>query len=147
MEPEKPPETKNVIESYQELLEEEHPQLELLIWNHRLGHLPFIKIKILSLLGIIPNRISNMKTSKYEGCIYRAITKPPWRTKIRQANATQTVTQPGQCLLVDQLESPLPGFLCQLKVIPTNQWYRSATIFVDHFIPLGYVNLQSNLTT
>ena len=46
MTPDKPPETKHVIESDQELLSEEHSQAKLLRWHHRLVHLPFSNIKI-----------------------------------------------------------------------------------------------------
>ena len=66
MMPEKTPDPKHVIQSNQELLEAEHPQAELLIWYHRLGHLPLSKIKILSLLDIITKRIANTNPPKCE---------------------------------------------------------------------------------
>ena len=61
---EKTPEPKHGIESDQELLESEHPQAELLRWHYKLGNLPFIKINILDLLGIIPKSIDNVNPPK-----------------------------------------------------------------------------------
>ena len=143
---EKPPETKHGIKSDQEILAAEQTQLELLILCHSMVHLAFIKIKILDLLGIIPKRLANTNPPKCEGHIYGAMSKRPWRTKGRHANTIQTVTKPGQCLLVDQLESPLLGFLDKLKGRPTKQQYRSATVSFDHFSLLIYLHLHINLT-
>ena len=81
MTPEKPPENKHAIDSDNGLLAAEHLQAELLICYHRLGHLPFSNIKILDLLGIIPNRLANVNPPECEVFIYRAMTKHPWRTK------------------------------------------------------------------
>ena len=61
---EKPPEHKHVIESDRELLEAKHPQAELLVWHDRLGHLTFIDIKILDLLGIISKKTANVNPPK-----------------------------------------------------------------------------------
>ena len=58
----------------------------------------------------------------------------------------QTVTAPGQYVLVDQLESPIPGFLVQIKGIITNQRYISEKLLVDHFSYISYVHIQRNLT-
>ena len=49
--------------------------------------------------------------------------------------------------MVYQLDSPLPGFLYQLKVRLNSHQYRSATVFVNHFRRLSYVHIQSNLTS
>ena len=49
--------------------------------------------------------------------------------------------------MVDQLESPAPGLIAQLKGIPTTKRYKAATIFVDHFSRLSFVRLQSTLTS
>ena len=64
MTPEKLLDTKHVIESNQKLLASEQPQAELLRLHHSLGHLPFSNIKILALLGIIPERLVNAKLPK-----------------------------------------------------------------------------------
>ena len=144
---EKPTYTKHAIYSYQELMVVEHPQSELLIWHHRLGHLTVRKIKSLDLLWIISQRIANSKPSRCKGCICGCMNNIPWRTKGRQANNIQPVTTPVQCVLVDQLESPLLGFLSQLKVRLTNQQKRASTVSVGHFSRISYLYLQSNLTS
>ena len=105
MTPEKPPDTKHVIESNQELLTSEHPQVELLRWHHSLGHLAFIKIRILSLLGIISKRLANTKPPKYEGCIYGTKTNSPLHTKGRQANAIQMLTVGGPAQFLERFKN------------------------------------------
>ena len=57
------------------------------------------------------------------------------------------MTKPGQIVSVDQLESPTPGFIPQLKGIITKQCYRYATIFVDQYSCLSYVFLQQTITS
>jgi hypothetical protein len=59
----------------------------------------------------------------------------------------RTVQAPGECISVDQLESPLPGFVAQLKGKLTRKRYKAATIFVDHKSRLSYVHLQESLTS
>ena len=54
---------------------------------------------------------------------------------------------PGQCVSVDQLQSPSPGLIAQLKGVPTLQRYTAATIFVDHFSRLSFVYLQQAMTS
>ena len=56
--------------------------------------------------------------------------------------ASRVATKPGQIVSVDQLESPTPGFIAQLKGILTKQRYRYTTIFVDQYSCLSYVFLQ-----
>jgi hypothetical protein len=45
---------------------------------------------------------------------------------------------------VDQLESPVPGFVGQNKGYFFHKRYKVATIFVDHFSQLSYVYLQES---
>jgi hypothetical protein len=76
------------------------------------------------------------------------MTKRPWRTKSAQNKGRLPIVQvPGECISVDQLESPLPGFVAQLKGKLTRKRYRAATIFVDHNSRLSYVHLQEGLTS
>ena len=76
------------------------------------------------------------------------MTKQPWQTKGKQnQNKIQTVTVPGACISVDQLESSTPGFIAQLKGGITKQRYHAATIFVDHATWLLYAHLQKSLTS
>jgi hypothetical protein len=113
-----------------------------------MGHTSFAKLKLMSALGILPRRISSVQSPKCAGCIYRAMTKMPWRTNASPNQAkTVVVTWPGDCVSVDQLESSTPGFVAQLKGILTKRRYTCATIFVDHYSRLGYNHMQQQLTS
>jgi hypothetical protein len=73
-------------------------------------------------------------------------TKKPWRTKAPPSSiqASRTITKPGDCASVDQLESSTPGIIAQLKGTPTTKRYKAETTFVDHCSGLGYVHLQKS---
>jgi hypothetical protein len=65
--------------------------------------------------------------------MYGAMTKRPWRTKGAQNKSKlRSVTNPGDCVSVDQLESNTQGFLAQLKGKFTKKRYGAATVFIDH---------------
>ena len=48
---------------------------------------------------------------------------------------------------VDQLESPISGFIPIAKGQPTTKWYCSATVLVDHASNFTFVHLNQMLTT
>ena len=124
------------------------PQAELLRWHYRLGHLSFNKLKVLCMLGILPRKLANVQPPKCASCIYGAMTRKPWRTKSKPANIkVRPVTDPGDCISVDQLESSTPGFIAQLKGALTKDRYRCATVFVDHASRHGYVYLQRSTSS
>jgi IS30 family transposase len=50
-------------------------------------------------------------------------------------------------LPVDQLESSAAGFTSQLNGRLTRKRYKAATVFVDHFSRMNYVNLQEGPTS
>jgi hypothetical protein len=56
----------------------------------------------------------------------------------------RTTTKPGQCISVDQLESPVAGFVGQNKGFFFRKRYKVATVFVDHFSRLSFVYLQES---
>jgi hypothetical protein len=79
--------------------------------------------------------------------MYGAMTKRPWRTKgIQNKNKIRVATSPGDCISVDQLESPTPGFIAQLKGRLTKKRYGAATIFVDHASRLSYIHFQQQIS-
>jgi hypothetical protein len=41
----------------------------------------FAKLKLMSALGIIPRRLASVRPPKYDGCIFGAMNKKPWRTR------------------------------------------------------------------
>ena len=100
----------------------ENPQADLLRWHYRLGHLSFKLIKAMAKVGLLPKRIATAPTPRCVGCMFSSMMKKPWRTKGTKGNQVgrkTNVTRPGQCVSVDQLESPHVGFYAQLKGIPT----------------------------
>jgi hypothetical protein len=88
----------------------------------------------------IPERLA---TCRFPRCPYGRAAKKIWRTK-GQTNRIRTVTKPGQCVSVDQLESPVPGFKGQNKGSFYQELYKMETIFVDHFSRLSFVYLQES---
>jgi len=132
----------------EEILAGKTDQAELLRWHYRLGHQSFKLIKLLAALRILPGKLANVESPKCAGCLYGAMTKRPWRTKSKQDKKKIFKTkEAGECVSVDQLESPTPGFIPQLKGSVTKRRYQAATIFVDHFSGLSYVHLQRQLTS
>ena len=116
---------------------------ELMRWHLRLGHLPFANIRLMAARKEIPSRLANCRIPRCQSCLYGRATKRPWRTK-GQAGTIHPVTAPGQCVSVDQLESPVAGFVGQNKGYFFRKRYKVATIFVDHFSRLSYVYLQES---
>lgn len=116
-------------------------QRTLLHWHHRLGHVAAAKLRTLAELGWIPRRLANCRLPMCPECRYGKAHRRPWRTKGQQSNIA-SVTRPGQCVSVDQMESSTPGFVAQNKGTLTKGRYRVATIFVDHFSGLDFVHLQ-----
>lgn len=122
-------------------------QSELLRWHYRFGHCSFDKLRIMAQNGTIPKRLAECRIPKCPACIYGKMTKKPWRTKMPGSKvAPRTITAPGDCVSIDQLESSQPGFIAQLKGSLTRERYHAATIFVDHFSRLSYVYVHRSTT-
>jgi hypothetical protein len=83
---------------------------ELLRWHLRLGHLPFVNIWLMAVRKEIPSWLANCRIPKCQSCLYGKDTNHPWRTK-GQSGTLKEVSLPGQCVAVDQLESPVAGFI------------------------------------
>ena len=80
--------------------------------------------------------------------MYGKATKTPWRTKGQDdTHIVKQATSPGEIVSVDQLESPTPGFIAQLKGILTKERYHAATVFVDQYSRYTYIYLQRSLTS
>jgi hypothetical protein len=96
--------------------------------------------------GILPARLASCRIPMCTTCLFGKATKKPWRTKapINKEQSSRTITKPGDCISVDQLESSTPGLIAQLQDVPTTKRYTVATIFVDHYSRLGYTHLQKS---
>ena len=65
----------------------------------------------------------------------------------RLIQKTKPSTIPGAVVSIDQLESPVPGFMPIAKGQPTVQKYHSASVFVDHASDFTYIHMHYHLTT
>ena len=123
------------------------PTAELLRIHQRLNHLPFRSIQLMAANGHYSKRLVDCCVPKCSACLFGKSTRRPWRTKAQPTGASKLCTFPGQCISVDQLESPTPGLIAQLKGIPTTKRYTAATVFIDHFSRLSFTHLQSTLSS
>ena len=91
-------------------------------------------MKSLAALGVIPTALTHVKTPKCAGCMIGDMTRRPWRTRsyVNKIGVC-VITKPGQCMSVDQMESPQVGFIAQMKGKLTTMRYVEATVFVDHY--------------
>ena len=92
--------------------------------------------------GLLPKKILKANIPICPACQYGKMHRKPWRTKGNPSKPSRVATEPGQIVSVDQLESPMPGFIAQLKGTLTKQHYKYATVFVDQYSRLSYVYLQ-----
>ena len=123
-------------------------QAVLMQWHFQLGHLPLNQLKELAKNGEIPKKLVKTMLPWCAGCLFGAMTKVPWQTK--GSNTGQQVfkaTKAGQAISVDQMISTQPGFIVQHKSKLTNQCYKAATIFVNHFSGLQYIHMMTNVSS
>jgi hypothetical protein len=107
-------------------------QAELMRWHCRLGHLPFLKLKQLTLNGEIPKKLAKVAPPKCASCLFGAMTKIPWCSKETKSSHKVFVgTKPRECVSVDQMTSTELGFVAQLKGKLTKKRYCCATVFVN----------------
>jgi len=93
--------------------------------------------------GLLPKPFADCRTPICTTCLYGKSTKRPWRTKgDNLTGALKQATYPGQCIAIDQSESPVPGLVAQLKGMPTKKCYVCTTVFVDLFSDFCYVHFQ-----
>jgi len=117
----------------EEEVNEATPKQQLLIWHYRLNHVPFEKLQRMAARGDILSHLANCPVPTCASCNYAKATRKPWRSKgsIR-TREIPTITKPGDCVSVDQLESSTPGMIAQLRGFLTKDRYTCTTVFVDH---------------
>jgi hypothetical protein len=112
------------------------PEDKLLRWHHCLLHVSMARLQQLAKAGVLPSRIA---TCKIPLC--------PWQYKTKKELVdypVKIVLYAGQSISVDQLESPIPGLIGQMKGIITRKQYKVATVFVDYFTNASYLHLQTS---
>ena len=124
------------------------PTSVMLYLHCKLGHIPFMTMRNMAKVGLLPKKIIKCREPKCSSCLFGAATRRAWRTKspIKQIGRQYQITAPGDCTSVDQFESPVPGLVAQIKGIPTTARYTSGTVFVDHFTDTTFVHFQKSLT-
>jgi hypothetical protein len=96
--------------------------------------------------GELPKRLAKCPDPMCTACIYGQMTRKAWRTKAEPVtiDKQRKITQPGECVSIDQMASPVPGFIAQIKGIPQKARYNSSTIFTDHYSDATFVHLQKS---
>ena len=117
----------------------------LMTYHEQLWHTSFAQLQVLPKQGIIHRKLANVPPLKCPSCLYGKAHKRPWRThKIDLKIKPSTV--PGAVVSVDQLESPVPGFVPIARGQPTTSRYRGASVFADHGTGFTYVHLHQAMT-
>ncbi|KAG7357919.1 integrase core domain containing protein [Nitzschia inconspicua] len=122
------------------------PTQQLLYWHHRLNHRSFSLLKSMANEGKLPRHLASADHPRCAACEMATAHRKPWRNR-RAPSGLRKAKQPGQCISVDQLKSPIPGLMGQMKGIPTTKRFNYATVFVDHYSDLSYLVLQETDTT
>jgi hypothetical protein len=123
-------------------------QVVLMRWHCRLGHLSFMKLKLLANNGGIPRHLAKVPPPKCAGCLYGAMTKVPWHGKeSKSSHKVFVAMRPGECVSVDHMVSTQQGFYTQSKGKLIIKRYRATSVFVDHFSRLQFVHLMQDLSS
>ena len=127
-------------------IKRENDAAELLAIHCRCGHIGFSRLQEMARQGIINSKFAKCQLPVCSSCLYAQATKRRWRDKPREADsqAIRKEMRPGECVSVDQLVSPTPGFIAQMTGILTTKRYKYATIYVDQGSKLGFTYLQKS---
>ena len=121
-------------------------QAALMRLHEQLGHCSFAQHKQMAEQGIITTKLAKVSPPKCPSCLYGKAHRKPWRTHKIDPKIKPTTT-PGAVVSIDQLESPVPGFVPIAKGQPTVRRYRGALVFVDHASDFTYIHMLQHLTT
>ena len=135
-----------------EELQEEHSntiqhtphEAEFLQLHYKYGHISPLRIKELARQGILPKHLAKCDIPACLSCIYGKQVKKQWRSKPHSDFINTKPTLPGQCVSVDLLTSPTPGFIAQLTGALTNRRYNHAAVYVDQATGYGFIHLQKS---
>lgn len=117
--------------------------MQLLKMHQNFGHISFHRLQTMAKLGHLPKGLATCPIPVCSACLYGKQTRRPWRARTSQSAARPaTPLQPGDVVSVDQMVSPIPGFVAQMTGRLTTSRYKCATIYVDQASRLSYVHLQ-----
>ena len=117
----------------------------LLKLHQQFGHISFAKLQIMAKKGVIPSKYGTCDIPVCQACAYAKMIRKPWRNKpMAKYVSDQDNLKPGDIISVDQMVSPVPGFIAQMTGKLTTKRYKYSTVFVDQSSKLGYVHLQKS---
>ena len=103
------------------------------------------KLNGIQMKGIIPKQYATCNILVCQAYAYAKMIKKPWRNKpLSLYKSDKRRFKPGQIILVDQMVSPVPGFIAQMTGKVTVKRYKYATAFVDQASKVGCVHLQKS---
>ena len=115
----------------------------LLMYHYRFKHAPFRHLQMLAKQNVLPKELAKCDIPPCIYCIYGRATRRPWRSRSQpNTNTSMHTNKPGQCVSVDILTSPTPGFIAQVAGKLTRKRYNHSTIYVDNFSGLSFVYHQ-----
>jgi hypothetical protein len=122
----------------------------LMMWHHRLFHLPFRRMFMLAERGWLPKSILNCKDNAplCVVCQFGSAHRRPWRAKGKKSGSIRKAkeVEPGDGQSIDQIVSSQPGLIPQMSGFLTSERYFGATTIVDHVSDYVYVHLMRNLS-
>ncbi|KAG7370615.1 hypothetical protein IV203_019185 [Nitzschia inconspicua] len=95
--------------------------------------------------GKLPRHLASMEHPRCVASEMATAHRKPWRNR-RAPSGLRKAKRPGHCISVDQLKSPIPGLIGQIKGTPTTKRFNFATMFVDHYSDMSYLVLQETDT-
>ena len=97
---------------------------DVLKMHHRLGHIPFLKMRIMIEQGILPKAFVKCKIPSCTTCLYTKQIRRPWRQEpIKQPYLQYRELVPGEVISVDQLVSLTAGLVAQMTDISTQTFH------------------------
>jgi hypothetical protein len=121
-------------------------EAEFLQYHYKYGHLSPLRIQELARQRVLPAHLAKCAIPVCLSCIYGKQVKKPWRNKPTSDFEQNIPTLPGQCVSVDILTSPTPGFIAQLTGTLTSRRYNHAAVYVDQATGYGYIHLQKSVS-
>ena len=108
-----------------------------------LGHIHHDRMQLMVRQGTLPQKFLHCRLPMCSSCTYGKATRKPWRARSsNNKDEAAQPTAPGQCISVDQLISPTPGFIAQMAGKLTTQRYTCATIYVDQYSGYSFTWIQ-----
>ena len=106
-------------------------QAALMRLHDQLGHCSFAHLKHMVEQGTIPRKPAKVPPPKCPTCLYAKVHRKPWRTH-KIDPKIKSSTMPRAVISIDQLESPVLGFVPIAKGQSTICKYRGVSVFMDH---------------